>query len=80
VYHATKYMALPSILFHDPTLQSLFLRLSDCQVYKNQKATSQSPSIFTDPIKIFKSRIGHIRRKMSDVRKIKMLRKGLKNS
>jgi hypothetical protein len=28
VYHATKYMALPNILLHDPALEGLILRLS----------------------------------------------------
>ena len=28
MYHATKYMALPNILLHDPALEGLILRLS----------------------------------------------------
>jgi hypothetical protein len=35
VYHATKYMALPNILLHDPALEGLILRLSG---YKNKKS------------------------------------------
>ena len=31
MYHATKYMALPNILLHDPALEGLIL---DCQVTK----------------------------------------------
>ena len=31
MYHATKYMALPNILLHDPALEGLIL---DCQVIK----------------------------------------------
>jgi hypothetical protein len=49
VYHATKYMGLPSILLHDPTLQCLILRLSGYK--KKSKISIVKPSIFTDPIK-----------------------------
>jgi hypothetical protein len=50
VYHATKYMAMPSILLHDPASQCLFLRLSG---YKNQKSASKGRKSlkFSDPIK-----------------------------
>jgi hypothetical protein len=52
VYHATKYMAIPSILLHDPASQCLFLRLSG---YKNQKSASKGRKSlkFSDPIKKF---------------------------
>jgi hypothetical protein len=51
VYHATKYMAIPSIFLHDPASQCLFLRLSG---YKNQKSASKgrkSLKSFTTPNK-----------------------------
>jgi hypothetical protein len=74
VYHATKYMALPRILLHDPALQCLFLRLSG---YKNQKSASKRNKKFqkklSDPIKkslTHKNKNSHVQRKMSRSRKI----------
>jgi hypothetical protein len=39
VYHATKYMALPNILLHDPALEGLIL---DCQVIKIKNLQKKS--------------------------------------